>query len=102
MKDKNARPLGVIAAKKQKLIKRREPCIVEKSASDKSISILRIEKVLLSAQEVKKNISERKLELEERTFEWELSKELLGPGSDASESDRRQMRQLMASASFCS
>lgn len=71
MKDKSARPLGVKAAKKQKLIKHREPSAVEKSASDMSSSVSRIEKVLLSAQEVKKHISERKLELEERKFEWD-------------------------------
>ncbi|PXF46977.1 hypothetical protein BWQ96_03315 [Gracilariopsis chorda] len=95
MKDKNACPLGVKAAKKQKLIKHRKPFTVHNSASNMSISVSTIEKTLLSAQEGKKNIYERKLELEERKFEWELSKEVFGPGLDATEGDRRQMRQLM-------
>ena len=44
---------------------------------------------------MRKNVSERKLEQEERKFDWELSNELFSPGSDASESDTYQMRQLM-------
>ncbi|PXF47994.1 hypothetical protein BWQ96_02185 [Gracilariopsis chorda] len=95
MKEKNACPFMVEVAKKQKFFEHREPSTVEKSASYMSISVSRIEKVLLLAQEVKKNISERKLKLKERKFEWELSKELFGPGSDASEGDRWKMRQLM-------
>ncbi|PXF40874.1 hypothetical protein BWQ96_09419 [Gracilariopsis chorda] len=42
VKKKNARPLGVKAAKKQKPIKHHEPSSVEKSASDMSISVSRI------------------------------------------------------------
>ena len=58
-------------------------------------SVKRIEQAMISSQTAKNRIAEMKVRLEKRRLDWELSRELYGAGSDATQEERAQFSRVM-------
>lgn len=97
--EKKVRPIGIKTAKRQKAEENARKQLgiggLQQSASEMASSVKRIEEAMLASQTAKNKLAEMKVSLEKRRLDWEMSHELYGPGSDATQEERAQFSRLM-------
>ena len=74
---------------------------IEKSAADMASSVCKLEQTFGDSQSKKADIMRKQVDLEERKLEWEMTKEMFGPHSTATDDERAQLEKLMRRNLLC-